>query len=676
MNFKKALFCVSFGLLGASVLSFSFFNTRAVSAKAYKESTTTRNTNYDDSSFPGETELSHDALKVRASSSSKTTMGQSFNFYFSTGGTGYQDSTKTFTVAPNDSTFDDYFNNEFSNLTEEQKEEIEEAWERGEYETKQFVGQLYSLNYQADKPTVYVPQTLSRNIFFQFKVNEILSDALSIDAVNSGISKVAIPNTVDIVYEDSFPEGLPSTFAFDVEFEQSEIPATWAAGWNHGAKVNYGVSISDSKKNVKIAGSSVEYGDKETNFMIGYYPTTGTQYPLVLSYRLQGSSEIQYFEFSKSTTSSIGSIYDAVGYKLYGFSNNLNADLALDLTLGGEVDFESICIHNIFPAKQEGSSWVPDTTHPYYSFPSKGYSETLNVTDLISYKFSGISTFGGYTSVDLIVDQAGNNTYSTLKSSFVKQYKDYIDSGRMYIRYRFTSLNSCKFNVVYMNGNSEVIDEVPIHTPVNQHVLGSKEGNFVSFLFKNSEVGHGFSSTSLRQLSFISFYITLDLYDTTNGVVARSQLSCRFGYFMVMPYQNSANIFNIDLMLIIMCAGYAVAYIALAIAAYFFFKNKYKNDEFRRVKPKKFWFKAILGLFGSLIVILCITFIIVRGTAFNNAIVVYNPLDAYIIISAVASVLIIGYFIKYIVTMTKANNDRKRNIKLKLNEDVAEDGTK
>ena len=682
MNFKKALFCVSFGLLGSAALSLSFFNTRALPAKAYDKSTITTRTAYDDSSFPGESELSHEILKVRAASSSKSTLGQSFNFHFSTGGTGYQDSTKTFTVAPNDPSFEEYFK-EFSALTPEQKEEIEEQYEKGEYQTKQFVGQLYSLNYQPDKPAIYVPSTLARGttcIFFEFKISEILSDALSLASVQNGINKVYIPSTIDTIYGDSFPEGLPEGFEFYVEYLENEVPATWANGWNHGATVHYGHEMSEEQKKARIAGSSVEYGDKTTNFIIGYYPAEGTQYPLVMSYRLKNSTETQYFEFSKSKYSSIGSIYDAVGYTLYGFSNNLNCDLSLDLSSGGEVDFESIIIHNIFYATQETvdgkKTWVPDTTQAFYSKPAQGYSETLDVTDLIKYQFKGISTFGGYTSIDLTVDQAGNEVYAKLKSSFYKQYEENIKSGKMYVRYRFTSLNSCNFKMIYNQNGTDVEQIVPIKTPVNQHVLSSKTGNFVSFLFKNSDIGNGFSAKSVRQLSFISFYITLDLFDRTNGVVARSTLSSRFGYFMVMPYQTNASIFDINLMLIIMGASYAVVYLALATAAFFFFKNKYKNDEFRRVKPKSFWLKAILGLFGSLIVIFCVTFMIIRGTAFNNAVVVYNPVDAYIIITAVASILIVGYFIKYIVTITKANNDRKRNIKLKLNEDVAEDGTK
>ena len=344
MNFKKAFFCASFGLLGASLLSLCFINTRASRASAFEQSTATVGTKYDLSSFPGESELSQDDLKVRVTSSTKTSMGQSFNFYFSTGGEGYQDNTKTFLIAPNDAGFDSYFTDVFSQYTTEEKEEIEAMYERGEYETVKFIGQLFTINQQEGYTSVYIPATFSRGIFFQFKITEVVPDALTLAQVNNagGINKVYIPNTIDTIYEDSFPEGLPSNFEFNVEFEASDIPPTWDANWNHGAKVNYGVTIPNKNRDVKQAGASISYGDKTKHYIIGYYPKDSEQYPLVLSYNLINKNETLYFEFSKSTTSSIGSYYDAVGYSLGGYSNTLTADIRIDLKEDEEIDFESI----------------------------------------------------------------------------------------------------------------------------------------------------------------------------------------------------------------------------------------------------------------------------------------------------------------------------------------------
>ena len=93
------------------------------------------------------------------------------------------------------------------------------------------------------------------------------------------------------------------------------------------------------------------------------------------------------------------------------------------------------------------------------------------------------------------------------------------------------------------------------------------------------------------------------------------------------------------------------------------------------MKSKSFFVKAAIFLVGSLVVLFDIVFIVLRASALNNAIVVYNPADAYIIILSVLSVVIIGYFIKFMVGVVKANRERRRIIKLKLNEDVLDDGT-
>ena len=674
MNTKKTIFFASLAVLGALVASSSFLHTRAHVSYA-QEGPAIKEANYNASSFAGEQDVDSSQLSVKVTSSTKTTMGQSFTFMFSTGGTGFQDNTRTFVVAPTDSSFSTYYD-EFKELTSEEKEVIQEQYENGEYETKNFGGQIYSLVYQSGVTEIVVPRSLARGIFFKFELDEIAASALTSAAVENGIKTVTIPNSIEYIYEDSFPSDLGSSFTFNVEFAKDEVPATWDANWAHGATVHYGYSYPEAKADAKISGSTVDYGDKTLNYIIGYYPSTGTKYPLVLSYKLLGGSETLYYEFSKSTTSSIGSEYDGVGYVLYGYTNSLFADIAIALEGEQEIDFDSLVVHNIFPAKQSSSGYVPDTDHLLCSAPMKSFSSTLSVEDFIGYRFDGISTFSGYTAIDLVVDHAGDETYKVLRGNYYSQYQNEIESGRMYIRYRLSSLTSCDFNVVYEKGGNDVTVDIPIATPVNQHTLESKSNNFVSFLFKNSDVGEGFNAKSVKQLSFVSFYVTLDLFSRETGVVARSGYTARFGYMMVMPYAEGRDVFDINGMLFIMMGAYIAAFAVLSVVAFFYFKNKYKNDEFRRLKPKSFIFKAILGLFGSLIVILCITFIVIRSTAFNNAIIVYNPVDAYIIISVVASVLIIGYFIKYLVTITKANNTRKRNIKLKLNEDVDDDGTK
>jgi len=66
---------------------------------------------------------------------------------------------------------------------------------------------------------------------------------------------------------------------------------------------------------------------------------------------------------------------------------------------------------------------------------------------------------------------------------------------------------------------------------------------------------------------------------------------------------------------------------------------------------------------------------VLRTTLFKNSIVVYNPVDIFIIFFALASVIIIGYLIKNLVVYIKATNKRKKDQKLGIDKDVVKDGT-
>ena len=54
---------------------------------------------------------------------------------------------------------------------------------------------------------------------------------------------------------------------------------------------------------------------------------------------------------------------------------------------------------------------------------------------------------------------------------------------------------------------------------------------------------------------------------------------------------------------------------------------------------------------------------------------VYNPLDIIIVIGGIASIILVGYFIRYFAIQFKNLRDLKRNERLKINKNVMEDGT-
>ena len=129
------------------------------------------------------------------------------------------------------------------------------------------------------------------------------------------------------------------------------------------------------------------------------------------------------------------------------------------------------------------------------------------------------------------------------------------------------------------------------------------------------------------------------------------------------------------LFLVLEALIFVVLFAAGTVGLFLYRKAKYKNDEFLRVNPKKFFIRAAIALVCSYIVLLAVSAIVLRTGLFANAVVVYNPLDAFIIIFGILSILVIGYFGKYLVGAIKARNERNRVRRLKLDEDVPDDGT-
>jgi len=177
--------------------------------------------------------------------------------------------------------------------------------------------------------------------------------------------------------------------------------------------------------------------------------------------------------------------------------------------------------------------------------------------------------------------------------------------------------------------------------------------------------------------------IQMDLMTTSASgsvsILAKSSVSYKFAAITVIDNVASnvaPEVFNWNIYLIIFFAAFVVLYAVAAFVIYRIMKEKFKNDEFRRVNDKKYLKKAIIGGFGLGEVLLAINFLIMRTSGFRNTIVVFNPTDPILIATAIVALIIIGYFIVYIVKLVKAEKDRRKAIRLKLNEDVDDDGTK
>ena len=209
--------------------------------------------------------------------------------------------------------------------------------------------------------------------------------------------------------------------------------------------------------------------------------------------------------------------------------------------------------------------------------------------------------------------------------------------------------------------------------------LNLQAGDYeVGFLIYNPDVGEGFNAKSIKEIKFEGFTVKMDLLNTEkNSILTKSNATVRFGSLILLNESEAKpnNYVDVSLVTSIVFIVYIVAFTALAIVYYFYAKNKYKNDEFRRVNGKKYLASAIKNGVGLGILVGAIFFIYARWGLLDSSVVVYNPLDILVIIFSIAGLIYAGFAIKNIVTSIKNNRKRKEAARLHLDEDKDEDGT-
>ena len=172
--------------------------------------------------------------------------------------------------------------------------------------------------------------------------------------------------------------------------------------------------------------------------------------------------------------------------------------------------------------------------------------------------------------------------------------------------------------------------------------------------------------------------IQMDLLTTSDSgskaMLAKSQASYKFAYLTIIN-DEKIKVLNWNVILIGLLVTYIAIFTAGAFALYKYKKEKYKNDEFKRVNDKKYLKSSVLYGLGFMVIVYAITFIFMRASGFANTIVAFNPTDPLLIAFAIAGMIIGGYFIVLAIKAIKTEKERKKAIRLKLNEDVEDDGT-
>ena len=709
-NIKKTV--SSFLVLGL-LASSGFFAVSTTLNRSFTAANATAPTEYVKSSareytaddFSSEEEANYEELGVSITQSTLTDTSQSLTVSFrSKTLAGYKTAIGNYIVEIDD-----------PNYTGDDQNPAPDGYDVFNEETglPEFEGKIAFIigSVSAKNKKVYLPSTFTKAGKFTAKITTIGAGCVSADGAEfSGqnawstgkITDVYIPNTIEKVEAGAFT-GVPSE-GVTIHYEGTEFSSSvFASGWTDAAASALDASANsyDARANKKANATAgkVELPDplgRPINFILGCTRDPNNEKvadekcdrPLVIQYdkvtNNNGAETRETIYEELSLTNSTNSPYDSCGKlsamsytRLFGYKLGPNES----------IDDESIIFHNIMKADATG---VVDTSKSYFAKPIIGYHEKQSISNLVTFKASTNSTFAGYSMFTLKMDKnlsitserypTPHSLYLDVKTDIYEQNKQSIESGRTKIRYSLYNLYNSSFHFQYVGSGNELKDiVVPVKSLISYQTLDNNKGNLVSVLLKDKAIAPDFKPEKVRLFELQDITIQMDLLTTTDSgstsILGKSSISYRFAYITVIDTQKNISVFNWNMFLIIFFIAYVIVYAAAAFGVYKFMKEKFKNDEFRRVNDKKFLKQALLGGGGLGLVLCAILFIFMRTVGFKNTIVVFNPTDPLLIGFSIVGLIIVGYFIVYVIKLVKAERERRKAIRLKLNEDVADDGT-
>ena len=557
---------------------------------------------------------------------------------------------------------------------------------------------------------VYIPSTLTLVNKFTISVNRIAAgsvtttgyhssdfdiDSCWVDPTSSDtrIEKIVIPSTITKVEAGAFV-GMPTDGSVAIHYEGASFSSSvFENNWVDADTSDQTLFVTnsyDTPKNKEVnVGANVDLPDelgRPLNFILGYIDEeAGINRPLTIQYDLvtEGGKETKIEELPLTNT--VGNSYDSCGSIS---SLSYTRTIGYKLGPGESIDDNSIVFHNIYMAAPNGT---PDFSVRYFAKPSIGYSHKQDINNLVHVRPSTNSVFAGFSMFTLKMDKnlsivsekypKPHSLYLDVKTDIYEQNAASIKSGKTKIRYSLYNLYNSFYHIQYVGSNNQLKDvTIPVNSVISYQTLDKDDNNLVSVLLKDSEIGSDFKLNKVRLFELQNITIQMDLITTSDSgtvsILGKSSISYKFAFITIIDSKQDIKVFNWNLFLIFFFVGFVVVYAAAAFGVYKFMKEKFKNDEFRRVNDKKFLKQAILGGLGLGEVLLAVLFLIMRTAGFKNTIVVYNPTDPLLIATAIVALILIGYFIVYLVKLIKAEKDRRKAIRLKLNEDVEDDGTK
>ena len=639
----------------------------------------------------GTSELSTSELKTKIQSNTSTSTTKRFSIQFRTSQIAtLHDSNRLFYIAIDDENFSDDINNPF--LVETEDKTLNGYALRATRSKN-------ARNSESDS-TISIPETITYGTKYSVNVTALGNGAMPfMDAEDYNykdkypIKKLYIPKTITKVHENAF-SNIPAGVELEINFENKESDITFVnkSNWLNGegagdVKVNYDVSFIGNRS-VKYTTPAVYFGEAQS-FILGYKGgkvEEETIPELLLSYEYQVEIDQKtYYKQGKLNVKDANNPYDSVSANQPSF----DTELVINLDFEEEYIDGSLVFYNIYPMISKsvasgGNVFYPDLSSPYMSKATKGYKVDYDISNVVDYSFKEITTFGEYTNIvtnfeRVYLGEDKHTLYQEARPEDFVTYAKQFASGDYIIRYRISNLSTSNYIIEYENKAGEVVETTTqIVSPLPYIVLNTHGITACSFLIKNSDVASDFSADKIKSIRIDSLTINMHIYDVSNSTSLglSNQINCTFGeVYLLTPVTEKIGTFSIVAFILIFTISLAVAFIGAATGLYFYLKEKYKNDEFRRMNTKIYVRKSAIALFGTLIFALGLQFILFRFLKLNNSFAVYNPLDPYVIGFGIAALIAFGYFIYYMIQFIKTEKKRKEAIRLKLNEDVDDDGT-
>lgn len=535
-------------------------------------------------------------------------------------------------------------------------------------------------------PNVVIPEYLTYASKFKLHITSISANCCGSNAGSSwdnykNISSILIPDSIVAIQKNAFAS-CPSTVTFNCV--SSAAKEGWVSGWTDSTNIVYGYTPTEAETalfDTKSGGNRV-FGKGE-NFIVGSHEEGNYYQPLLAVYNVldnQGNI-VEKDHIYEIPLFSSNNPYDAVG-NLVG-SNHLSISFVLEVSAGQKVDISSLAFHNIrevtMITTDTGKIYGPDLAGKvYYAKPTLNFADTYQLSQFIAYKTTQVSVFGQYTSIGLSIDQV-EDTYKVINPTVYANNQTLLSNGTVIIRYQFSSFNLSKYRLTYRSGDTTKTQEVKVTTPIDFLVLSEKKNNVFGFLLDNGAIDKDFNLSNLISIDLVGFSLKLDLYNpSTHSILTKSGVTTTFGSINLYSKSTASSYRHTDVIRLILISLliYVLVFCAGTFAYYFYAKNKYKNDEFRRVNNKRFFKTAGKDGFGFALVLMAILFIYARWGVMNSTIVTFNPLDVYVIIFTLFGSIFLGFFVKDVIVAVKNGMKRREAIRLNLGNEVVDDGTK